>query len=104
MGAFRRQGMVDRMFEKADKDKSETVSLDEFRQFIKNDAQQERDAHAQELRDKVADNMEQHGGQIHKTVQAGNMTRSVDVEISGVDPDKIRAGRHAAKKEVEYTD
>ena len=83
---------VDDLFSVADKDKNETISLKEFRAFITEAAPALKVEHETELRNAVADNMEQNGGFIDKTLSSGSTSKSIRVEISGVSPDSIREG------------
>merc|ERR1711991_586030 len=53
---------VEKLFVRADKNHDEKISFEEFRAFVREDARQIKEEHAQEVRDKVADNMAAHGG------------------------------------------
>ena len=79
---------VDSLFSMADKDADGTISLEEFRVFMIEAAPALKKEHAIELRNAVADNMEQNDGCIDKTFSS----KSIRVDSSGVSSDSIRKG------------
>jgi Ca2+-binding EF-hand superfamily protein len=78
---------IQEMFNKADTDKTGSLSLEEFKAFLQGTNLEEMKHHQQALRDAVADNIEQHGGIFE--VQDGHT--SIRVE-SRVDTEAIRKG------------
>lgn len=80
---------VENMFDVADKDKSGGLSYDEFISFLQNESKAEKEAERVKIRNAVADNMDQHGGQLNVTVTKGAVTKSVQVGVKA-DSDAVR--------------
>lgn len=78
------------MFEVADVDKNGVLSLEEFKHFLRTENQAVMMDHQQAIRNAVADNIEQHDGQL--VVVSGN--KSVQVNCP-VNVEALRKGKPA---------
>lgn len=91
-GAGDEMHWVEKMFLVADTNKDGQVSLAEFEAWLRGAALEERKKLEQGLRDALADNMEENAGAIHVSSRSGGASSSVDVNIPGVTPERIRHG------------
>lgn len=70
-----RNSWVHDMFARADKDASGSLTFDEFARFFREDAREERSQREAQLREAVAENIDQHAGKIDVKTQSGHVTQ-----------------------------
>ncbi len=85
-----RRPWVERLFAQADKDKDNSVTFDEFMSFVRNEAAAEQRAREEQLRNLVADHVEQNYGDIWLNVERGSTSASVKVTGLNLHPESIR--------------